>query len=92
MAKSYMDEVNALASYKPEYQAKIDAMSEAELDEFLGGEGSPKICTVDGCYREPARGYIECLQCLHGQSDRAADEYVAAKKRLARLRRKSGRA
>ena len=64
--------------------AKVNRMTADELAEFLGD----RVCRERGCYRETARGYVLCLQCLHGTSQRADDVYVAAKKRLERLRRK----
>lgn len=39
------------------------------------------ICCEPNCYRESAKGYISCLQCLHGTSCRASDDLIALKKR-----------
>lgn len=58
-----------------------------EIKQALGFPGGPKICTTPLCYNEPARGYVVCLQCLHGESERAEDDYVKAKKRLEKLER-----
>ncbi len=48
-----------------------------------------KICEEDGCYRQCEHGYRFCIQCIHGQSERADDFYVAAKKRLEKLQKKN---
>lgn len=63
---------------------EIEAMSFAELEAFL----SDGICQEPGCYRERAPGYMICLNCLHGTSCRAAEEYVVAKKRFERMQKK----
>ena len=49
------------------------------------------ICCEEGCYNAVARGYVCCLQCLHGTSERAPDEAVGLKKRIRREKHEAAR-
>jgi hypothetical protein len=68
---------------------QIERMGIEELEEFLDLPGNDRICRERGCYNVTASGYVVCLQCLHGTSPRADYDLVAAKKRLAKLKRKA---
>jgi hypothetical protein len=65
---------------------QVERMSLEELDKFVRG----KVCEVKGCYRECDSRYVVCIQHLHGTSQRADEVYVAAKKRLQKLRKSKG--
>ncbi len=60
---------------------EVKTATREQLQEFVGD----RLCADDNCYRYSAQGYVLCLQCLHGTSERGDDELVAAKKRLKKL-------
>jgi hypothetical protein len=55
------------------------------VDELAAYVGAADICRESGCYNACARGYVCCIECLHGTAEPALPEYVKAKKRLERL-------
>ena len=62
--------------------SEIKTATEEQLRAYLSDD---KICCEPGCYNTPARGLIICIQRNYGQSERASDEAIAAKRRLVKL-------
>jgi hypothetical protein len=68
---------------------QVKRLTVAELEELLGLPGNNVVCENANCFRLSAPGYIYCLQCMHGTSAQAHPVYVAAKKRLMKLKRRA---
>jgi len=62
---------------------EVKTASAEQLREFLGDW----VCAEPDCFNVAMRGIIYCQTCMYDAPDRAEPEYVAAKKRLAKLDR-----